>query len=46
MEVLGFEDDVLRSAMLEVYEKLVGCIAWTEGVWGDDLHVTTAVESL
>ena len=44
IEVLGFEHDVLRSAMLEVYEKLVGCIAWTERVWGDDLRVTTEVE--
>jgi len=46
IEVLGFEHDVLRRAMLEVYEKLVGCIAWTEGVWGGDLRLTTEAESL
>lgn len=34
-QVLGFEDDVLQHAISEVFQKLVDCISWTDGVWGD-----------
>ncbi|PPQ79952.1 hypothetical protein CVT25_003024 [Psilocybe cyanescens] len=31
----GFEDSVLQQAIVEVLQKIVGCVYWVEGVWGD-----------
>ncbi|KAF9566700.1 hypothetical protein CPC08DRAFT_657283 [Agrocybe pediades] len=31
----GFEDDILQHSISEVLQKLVECIGWVEGIWGD-----------
>ncbi|KAF8967825.1 hypothetical protein BDZ97DRAFT_1903110 [Flammula alnicola] len=32
--VPGFEEPVLQQAVLDVAQKIVDCVMWTEGVWG------------
>lgn len=35
LSVPGFEDPVLQHAIGEVTRKVLDCVMWTEGVWGD-----------
>ncbi|RDB24988.1 hypothetical protein Hypma_007850 [Hypsizygus marmoreus] len=37
--VKGFEDEVLAKGIEEVVQKIIGCVVWVEGVWGDTMSL-------